>query len=612
MPFFALYGMDTHFRKSIFAPKTSIVPKLSSVGRRNENRICINVGGRKFETYKTTLKAIPDTRLSWLSENRSLNPDFDPSTGEYFFDRHPGMFQMILNYYRTGKLHVPMDVCGPAFEEELAYWGLDETQIEPCCWNSYRSHRDAQETLREFSNSDNENDSDDEEEVEMRARFGISDDFIEKEKSCWDKLRPRLWNFLDNPRADRASKIYAIISIAFIITSIAVFCLETHIQFRYKVNPNISLSGLKVSETQRLTRPLLFIDIIEYGCNAFFTLEIFARLLACPTFKAFAKEPLNWLDIVSIIPFYAARVLEILSMEGTVAFLCVSALRLIRIFRILRLTRHFSGLKIIGHTIRASAKELLLLFLVLIIGILIFAVVIFFAEQIDENSINDFQNIPMGFWWAVVTMTTLGYGDMAPRTGFGYLVGTICAVCGLLMLTLPVPIIVNNFTLYYSHAQAKMKLPKKTKKILVGAEHMLKETISNQSIAEEDETKPTTGNSSGRDVERKTSGDSALGSDNNTSQESQNGTTGISVIFTDDLTDNHITPSVTSSPVLCDDIRHHVDVDNNNIQTSKENCVFKEHEEELPIHRRHRLKRGSYFAPQSTSSKKTSLTSIDV
>jgi hypothetical protein len=202
--------MDTHFRKSIFAPKTSIVPKLSSVGRRNENRLCINVGGTKFETYKTTLKAIPDTRLSWLSENRSLNPDFDHATGEYFFDRHPGMFQMILNYYRTGKLHVPLDVCGPAFEEELAYWGLDETQIEPCCWNSYRSHRDAQDTLREFSNSDNENDSADEEELAMRARFGISDDFIEKEKSFWDKLRPRIWSFLDNPRADRVSKVISI------------------------------------------------------------------------------------------------------------------------------------------------------------------------------------------------------------------------------------------------------------------------------------------------------------------------------------------------------------------------------------------------------------------
>ena len=49
--------------------------------------------------------------------------------GEYFFDRHPGVFGQILNYYRTGKLHYPTDVCGPLFEEELEFWGLDANQV---------------------------------------------------------------------------------------------------------------------------------------------------------------------------------------------------------------------------------------------------------------------------------------------------------------------------------------------------------------------------------------------------------------------------------------------------------------------------------------------------
>lgn len=137
-------------RKSL-APKVSFSRRVSGLsGKKTENKIVINVGGVRYETYKTTLKNIPDTRLSWLSNTKANNPDFDADTGEFFFDRHPGVFNMILNYYRTGKLHAPTDVCGPLFEEELNFWGLDEKQIEPCCWPNYRAHRDAQETLAEM------------------------------------------------------------------------------------------------------------------------------------------------------------------------------------------------------------------------------------------------------------------------------------------------------------------------------------------------------------------------------------------------------------------------------------------------------------------------------
>ena len=110
----------------------------------------------------------------------------------------------------------------------------------------------------------------------------------------------------------------------------------------------------------------------------------------------------------------------------------------------------------------------------LCIGVLIFASLIYYAEGIYEHNDNEFKNIPIGFWWAIVTMTTIGYGDMYPRTAMGYCVGGLCALAGVLALALPVPVIVNNFALYYSHAQAKLKLPKKRKKILIGAPDALK------------------------------------------------------------------------------------------------------------------------------------------
>lgn len=95
-------------------------------GSADNNRIILNVGGIRFETYKNTLRKIPATRLSKLTEALA---NYDPILNEYFFDRHPGVFAQILNYYRTGKLHYPTNVCGPLFEKELEFWGLDANQV---------------------------------------------------------------------------------------------------------------------------------------------------------------------------------------------------------------------------------------------------------------------------------------------------------------------------------------------------------------------------------------------------------------------------------------------------------------------------------------------------
>uniref|UniRef100_A0A3B5L3P5 Ion transport domain-containing protein n=1 Tax=Xiphophorus couchianus TaxID=32473 RepID=A0A3B5L3P5_9TELE len=96
---------------------------------------------------------------------------------------------------------------------------------------------------------------------------------------------------------------------------------------------------------------------------------------------------------------------------------------------------------------------------------------IYYAERIGADpgdptasAHTNFKNIPIGFWWAVVTMTTLGYGDMYPETWSGMLVGALCALAGVLTIAMPVPVIVNNFGMYYSLAMAKQKLPKKKNK----------------------------------------------------------------------------------------------------------------------------------------------------
>ena len=108
---------------------------------KGKDRVIINVGGTRHECYISTIQSFPDTRLFWIAETAQKMVDFDPDLNEFFFDRHPGCFENILNYCRTGKLHCPNDVCGPLFEEELAFWGVDELQMEPCCWGTYTQHR---------------------------------------------------------------------------------------------------------------------------------------------------------------------------------------------------------------------------------------------------------------------------------------------------------------------------------------------------------------------------------------------------------------------------------------------------------------------------------------
>lgn len=175
---------------------------------RKRDRIIINCGGVRHETYRSTLRNFPSTRLAWCTENvQNIANDYDPEKNEVFFDRHPGVFAAIINYYRTGKLHSPHDVCGPLFEEELAFWGIDEKQMEPCCWTYYTQHREAQENLKFFEKAEMSGDEDDQE-----SELGdvLSDSQIENlgtEQSCWQKYKPKIWNLLEHQRSSRLAKV---------------------------------------------------------------------------------------------------------------------------------------------------------------------------------------------------------------------------------------------------------------------------------------------------------------------------------------------------------------------------------------------------------------------
>ncbi|XP_015790977.1 potassium voltage-gated channel protein Shaw isoform X1 [Tetranychus urticae] len=428
-----------------------------------DNRVILNVGGIRFETYRTTLRKIPATRLSRLTEQLA---NYDPILNEYFFDRHPGVFAQILNYYRTGKLHYPTNVCGPLFEEELEFWGLDANQVEPCCWMTYTAHRDTQQTLAILDNLDL--DADKLSEEELARKFGWEEDYHKGNLSCWQKIKPKLWLLFDEPYSSHAAKVTAVISVFFICVSIFSFCIKTHPNMRVPniqnktIQTNRHYSTWMLDKVKTEAHDAFF--YIESICNAWFSFEIIIRFLVAPCKWNFTCDMINIIDFVATMSFYSDMLLQRLA-HGIENADILDFFSIIRILRLFKLTRHSRGLKILVHTFKASAKELFLLVFFLVLGIVIFASLVYYAERLQTNPHNDFKSIPEGLWWAIVTMTTVGYGDMVPRTYAGMMIGALCAVAGVLCIALPVPVIVSNFTMFYSHTQAREKLPRQRRRV---------------------------------------------------------------------------------------------------------------------------------------------------
>lgn len=429
-----------------------------------ENRVVLNVGGIRHETYKATLKKIPATRLSRLTEALA---NYDPVLNEYFFDRHPGVFGQILNYYRTGKLHYPTDVCGPLFEEELEFWGLDANQVEPCCWMTYTQHRDTQETLAVLDRLDLDTDKPSDEEI--ARKFGMEEEYLAGTLSCWQRVKPKIWSLFDEPYSSTAAKVIGVMSVFFICVSILSFCLKTHPNMRVPAIKNITVQTAENAVAWTLdkiqTNPHDAFFYIECVCNAWFTFEIIIRFVASPSKLDFVRGAVNIIDFTATLSFYIDLTLQKLASHLENADI-LEFFSIIRIMRLFKLTRHSAGLKILIQTFKASAGELILLVFFLVLGIVIFASLVYYAERIQSNPDNDFNSIPLGLWWALVTMTTVGYGDMVPKTYAGMFVGALCALAGVLTIALPVPVIVSNFAMFYSHTQARAKLPKKRRRVV--------------------------------------------------------------------------------------------------------------------------------------------------
>lgn len=304
-----------------------------------------------------------------------------------------------------------------------------------------------------------------------------------KPRTCWNVYQPKIWNFLETPDSSLWAKIYGFIALFFVVLSIFSFVADTTSEFATfmtvsnrnssdvtddVINYTTPSSDINVTEavqssvdteTIRIKHPAL--QIVDIICLVFFTLEYIARFIFSPKKLKFVTSTMGVIDVIAILPDVIAIIVfktrpDIMFNSKAVEF--ISFFRIVRVLRIFRLVKHVPGLWILVYTLKASVGELVLLSCFMTVGILIFSSLIYFA---DERS--NFESIPHAFWWALITMTTVGYGDMYPTTTLGKLVGSLCAMSGLLMIGFSVPTLVNNFTLYYKHVQFALQAEKDLK-----------------------------------------------------------------------------------------------------------------------------------------------------
>ncbi|XP_010562029.1 PREDICTED: potassium voltage-gated channel subfamily A member 4 isoform X2 [Haliaeetus leucocephalus] len=384
-------------------------------------RVVINVSGLRFETQLKTLAQFPETLLGDPAKRGRY---FDPLRNEYFFDRNRPSFDAILYYYQSGgRLKRPVNVPFDIFTEEVKFYQLGE---------------------------------------EAMLKFREDEGFVKEEE---DKALPenefkrQVWLLFEYPESSSPARGIAIVSVLVILISIVIFCLETLPEFRDDKEFVMSLSLGKGLSNESLHldagEHTIFNDpffIVETVCIIWFSFEFTVRCFACPSKAHFFKNIMNIIDIVSILPYFITLGTDLAQEQGSngqqaMSFAILRIIRLVRVFRIFKLSRHSKGLQILGHTLRASMRELGLLIFFLFIGVILFSSAVYFAEA-DEPATH-FQSIPDAFWWAVVTMTTVGYGDMKPITVGGKIVGSLCAIAGVLTIALPVPVIVSNFNYFY-------------------------------------------------------------------------------------------------------------------------------------------------------------------
>ncbi|KAM9774598.1 voltage-gated potassium channel regulatory subunit KCNG3-like isoform 2-T2 [Syngnathus typhle] len=244
-----------------------------------------------------------------------------------------------------------------------------------------------------------------------------------------DHWLERMRRTFEEPTSSVAAQILASLSVLFVLISMVMMCAST-------------LPEWKNAETLDEHR------IIEAVCIGWFTAECIVRFIVSRDKCEFVRRPLNIIDLLAITPYYISITATVLTGENSQlqrAGVTLRVLRIMRIFWVIKLARHFLGLQTLGLTLRRCYREMVMLLVFIFVAMAIFSAL----AQLLEGGNQDYTSIPAASWWVIISMTTVGYGDMYPVTMAGRVLGGFCVVSGIVLLALPITFIYHSFVQCY-------------------------------------------------------------------------------------------------------------------------------------------------------------------
>ena len=228
--------------------------------------------------------------------------------------------------------------------------------------------------------------------------------------------RRRLYNviFEADTKAGRTFDIALVIAI---LLSILVVVLD-------------SVSSINAQHNSTMNR-------LEWGITLLFTLEYLGRLACVRHPIRYATSFFGIIDLLTILPSYFS-----LFVPEAAALLDIRILRLLRIFRIFKLTLYIDEYTMLGGALRASGRKILVFLSVVLMAVMILGTVMYVVEGPKHG----YTSIPVAMYWAVVTMTTVGYGDITPQTGLGKSIASFMMLLGWGILAVPTGIVTAEMT----------------------------------------------------------------------------------------------------------------------------------------------------------------------